>query len=283
MLYGHTPTPVPKWVNNTLCLDTGVVFGGHLTALRYPEKQVVQVAAEQVWYEPAKRSPPPGRPSEGANGGDRGRAAAELDITDVLGKRVVETAYHGRVSIRAEFAAGALEVMSRFALHPRWLPYLPPAMSPVATSGRDGILEHPDEAFAYFTEVDVPSVVCEEKHMGSRAVLLVCRDAETASRRFGTTAGETGAVYTRTGRSFLQPALTEELLARVRSSVERASLWGELDTDWVLLDAELLPWSLKAEPLLARAVCRRRCGGASVTTSGCVHPRGRTISRPRRR
>jgi protein phosphatase len=56
-LYGHTPTPEPEWVNNTMCLDTGCVFGGKLTALRYPEKQVVSVAAEQVWYEPAKPFP----------------------------------------------------------------------------------------------------------------------------------------------------------------------------------------------------------------------------------
>ncbi|MEP7331165.1 MAG: polynucleotide kinase-phosphatase [Terracoccus sp.] len=249
VLYGHTPTPAPEWVNNTLCLDTGVVFGGHLTALRYPEKQVVQVAAERVWYEPAKPFPTAGQTADSA-GTIVARGADELDLTDVLGKRVVETAHHGRISIRAEHAAGALEVMSRFAMHPRWLPYLPPTMSPVATSARDGILEHPDEAFAYFADVDVPRVVCEEKHMGSRALLLVCRDAETAARRFGATGGETGAVYTRTGRSFLGRELTETLLQRVRTGIESASLWGDLDTDWVLLDAELLPWSLKAEPLL---------------------------------
>ncbi|OFE15646.1 polynucleotide kinase-phosphatase [Humibacillus sp. DSM 29435] len=251
VLYGHTPTPVPEWVNNTLCLDTGAVFGGHLTALRYPEKQIVQVAAESVWYEPAKPFPTAGQTADGPAGTVvSGRGEDELDLTDVLGKRVVETAHHGRVSIRAEHAAGALEVMSRFALHPRWLPYLPPTMSPVATSARDGLLEHPDEAFAYFADVDVPRVVCEEKHMGSRAVLLVCRDADTAARRFGATSGETGAVYTRTGRSFLGRELTEELLQKVRAGIESASLWGDLDTDWVLLDAELLPWSLKAEPLL---------------------------------
>ncbi len=249
VLYGHTPTPAPEWVNNTLCLDTGAVFGGHLTALRYPEKQVVQVAAERVWYEPAKPFPAAGQTADSA-GTIVARGEDELDLTDVLGKRVVETAHHGRISIRAEHAAGALEVMSRFALHPRWLPYLPPTMSPVSTSARDGILEHPDEAFAYFADVDVPRVVCEEKHMGSRAVLLVCRDAETAARRFGATDGETGAVYTRTGRSFLGRQLTETLLQRVRTGIGSASLWRELDTDWVLLDAELLPWSLKAEPLL---------------------------------
>ena len=53
-----------------------------------------------------------------------------------MGTRVVETTHHGRVSVREENAAAALEVMSRFALDPRWLLYLPPTMSPVATSTR---------------------------------------------------------------------------------------------------------------------------------------------------
>jgi protein phosphatase len=54
VLYGHTPTPEPEWVNNTLCLDTGCVFGGNLTALRYPERQLVSVPAEMVWCEATK-------------------------------------------------------------------------------------------------------------------------------------------------------------------------------------------------------------------------------------
>ena len=58
VLYGHTPVPEPDWVNNTLCLDTGCVFGGRLTALRYPEREIVSVPAERVWYEPPSRWPP---------------------------------------------------------------------------------------------------------------------------------------------------------------------------------------------------------------------------------
>lgn len=253
VLYGHTPTPEPEWVNDTMCLDTGCVFGGHLTALRYPEKELVQVPAERVWYEPAK----PFLTAAGADGdGDGGaapeseRAEDDLELTDVLGKRVIETAHHGRVTVRGEYAAGALEVMSRYALHPRWLPYLPPTMAPVATSARDDLLEHPDEAFAAYRGVGVEQVVCEEKHMGSRAVVLVCRDPEVARRRFGAGPGQTGAIYTRTGRAFLAAELAEALLARVRAAVGAAALWDELATDWLLVDAELLPWSLKADDLL---------------------------------
>ncbi len=54
IVYGHTPVPETEWINNTICLDTGVVFGGRLTALRYPSKDIVSVPAEQVWFEPVR-------------------------------------------------------------------------------------------------------------------------------------------------------------------------------------------------------------------------------------
>ncbi|MFJ4282043.1 polynucleotide kinase-phosphatase [Streptomyces massasporeus] len=241
VVYGHTPVPEATWLNNTICLDTGAVFGGRLTALRWPERELADVPAEQVWYEPTKplRSEAPG-----------GQDGRPLDLADVRGRRVVETRHQGRVSIREENAAAALEVMSRFAVDPRLLPYLPPTMAPTATSHVEGYLEHPEEAFAQYKDDGVARVVCEEKHMGSRAVALVCRDAEAARKRFGVD-GPTGSLYTRTGRPFLDDdALTEEILDRVRAAAGEAGLWDELDTDWLLLDAELMPWSLKASGLL---------------------------------
>jgi protein phosphatase len=245
VLYGHTPTPVPTWVNNTLCLDSGCVFGGHLSALRYPEKELVQVPAERVWADPGRPFPVAGEApvAEAAR-----RDPDVLDVTDVLGRRTVETSLHGRVTIAADQAIGALEVMSRFAVDPRWLLYLPPTMSPCATAGEGDLLEHPVSAFAQFRRDRVGAVVCEEKHMGSRAVVLVCRDQGTASARFGMPAGVTGAVHTRTGRPFFDPDRTEALLAVVRDAVDRAGLWH--DSGWLLLDSELMPWSVKAEELL---------------------------------
>ncbi|WP_328937385.1 polynucleotide kinase-phosphatase [Streptomyces tauricus] len=246
VVYGHTPVPEATWLNNTICLDTGAVFGGKLTALRWPERELVDVPAERVWYEPVRPL------ASEAPGGHEGRP---LDLADVHGRRVVETRHAGRVSVREENAAAALEVMSRFAVDPRLLPYLPPTMAPTPTSRADGYLEHPAEAFEQYRVDGVTRVVCEEKHMGSRAVALVCRTAETARERFGATTGVTGALYTRTGRPFFpEPAagvsLTEEILGRVRDAAAEAGLWEELETDWLLLDAELLPWSLKASGLL---------------------------------
>lgn len=260
VLYGHTPTPDPEWVNNTMCLDTGCVFGGRLTALRYPEKELVAVDAEQVWYQPAKPFIVEGESSALTASRDHD----VLDIDDVMGKRVVETTTHGRVTVREESAAGALEVMSRFALDPRWLLYLPPTMSPPATSALPGLLEHPDEAFAGFRKDGVTELICEEKHMGSRAVALICRDEEGARARFGGMAGATGAIHTRTGRPFLNEPLTEGLVARLRSALDTAGVWEELDASWILLDAELLPWSLKAEDLLRNQYASVGAAAASV-------------------
>ncbi|WP_448316032.1 polynucleotide kinase-phosphatase [Streptomyces sp. CO7] len=257
VVYGHTPVPTATWLNNTICLDTGVVFGGKLTALRYPERELVEVPAERVWYEPVK-------PLVGeAPGGHQGRP---LDLNDVHGKRIVETRHAGRIAVREENAAAALEVVSRFAVDPRLLPYLPPTMAPTATSKEDGYLEHPAEAFAQYAAAGVERVVCEEKHMGSRAVALVCRDAGVARERFGVD-GPTGSLYTRTGRPFFDDErVTEEVLGRLRSAIDGAGLWEELDTDWLLLDGELLPWSLKAGGLL------RHQYAAVGAASGAVFP-----------
>ncbi|WP_265522979.1 polynucleotide kinase-phosphatase [Oerskovia flava] len=251
VLYGHTPTPEAEWVNGTMCLDTGCVFGGKLTALRYPEKELVSVPAARVYYEPAR----PFLPEDAEPAAQR--EPDLLDVSDVLGRRSVETAVHGRVTVPEENAAGALEVMSRFAIDPRLLTYLPPTMSPVATSTLPGHLEHPDSAFATYARDGVERVVCEEKHMGSRGVLLVARDSGAGSsrvvaERFGIDAP--GAVHTRTGRSFLGDTsgdtATGELLGRVAAAASAAGLWDELGADWLVLDAEILPWSLKAESLI---------------------------------
>jgi protein phosphatase len=141
--------------------------------------------------------------------------------------------------------------MSRFAANPKWLVYLPPTMSPSETSAQPGLLEHPAEAFGYFRSQGVARVMCQEKHMGSRAVVVVCRDEQAARQRFGVSDAGVGIVYTRTGRRFFDNvALEQALLAHVRDAADRADLWQELNSDWLLLDCELMPWSAKAQELL---------------------------------
>jgi protein phosphatase len=244
VVYGHTPIPEAEWLNRTICIDTGCVFGGKLTALRYPERELVSVPARRQYYEPVK----PLRP---AGPGAEERPGDLLDIEDVAGKRIIRTRLHGNVTVRAENAAAALEVMSRFAADPRWLIYLPPTMSPTATAEEGPWLEHPREAFAYYRTAGVERVICEEKHMGSRAVILVCRDAEAARKRFGEADARRGIVHTRTGRPFFADQRMETaVLDRIAKAIEGAGLWEQFQTGWVALDAEIMPWSAKAEDLL---------------------------------
>jgi protein phosphatase len=260
VVYGHTPVPESEWLNGTINIDTGCVFGGRLTALRYPELELVSVPAARTYAVPAKPFlPDVVEPSPLTA---QQRHDELIDIDDVIGKRIVATRLRGNLTIREENAIAALEVMSRFAADPRWLVYLPPTMSPSDTSTCDGMLEHPAEAFAYYCAEGVPRVVCQEKHMGSRAIVIVCRDVDVARQRFGVTAGEGGICYTRTGRRFFEDRhLEEEMLARVRSALDAAGLWDELATDWVCLDCELMPWSVKAQELL-------RCQYAAVGRAG---------------
>lgn len=249
VVYGHTPVAEPEWLNGTINIDTGCVFGGKLTALRYPERELVSVAALRAYYEPVR--PFAAETSPLVELTVQQSHDDLLDLEDVLGKRIIGTRLHRSVTIREENATAALEAMSRFAANPKWLIYLPPTMSPSETSTKDGYLEYPDQAFAYFRHEGVGAVVCQQKHMGSRAVVVVCRDEQRAAKRFGVGGEGIGICYTRTGRRFFADAGVErELLARVHAALSATGVWEELGSDWVCLDCELMPWSAKAQELL---------------------------------
>jgi polynucleotide kinase-phosphatase len=251
VVYGHTPVPEADWLNRTINIDTGCVFGGKLTALRWPEREIVSVPARRVYAEPSRQFLPAATPGETPTLSAQQLHDDVLDIDDVLGKRIVNTRLMQNVTVRGENAAAALEVMSRFAANPKWLIYLPPTMSPTATTEEPGLLEHPREAFAYFRGEGVAKVVCEEKHMGSRAVVVVCRDEAAALKRFGVGGDGIGIVYTRTGRRFFDDTATErELLVRLHGALTSAGFWEEFASDWFCLDCELMPWSAKAQDLL---------------------------------
>jgi protein phosphatase len=288
VVYGHTPVPEAVWVNNTICLDTGCVFGGRLTALRYPERELVSVPAQQVYYRPVRpltegAARPAAAPDRSQRAAGPAAAAAQepgplLDVAGVLGRRGVETRLRGRVTIPEQNAAAALEVMSRFATDPRWLIYLPPTMPPVPASTRPGLLEHPADALAAYRREGVPQVICEEKHMGSRAVVIACRTPAAARDWFGSECG--GVVYTRTGRRFFTDARLEEaLLGRLNRALAEAGLWAQLG-DWAALDCEILPWSLKAGELIRgqyAAVGAAALAGLGAAAEACEQALSRGV------
>ena len=247
VVYGHTPVPDAQWLNRTIDIDTGCVFGGRLTALRYPEKELVSVPAMEVYCEPVR---PIAHQKETALTLQQQQDDL-LDIDAFVGKQIVETGHGHNVTIREENAIAALEVMSRFAVNPKWLIYLPPTMSPSETSRLDDYLEYPEEAFDYFRKTGVEKVVCEEKHMGSRAVVIVGRDEKVIQQAFGIEKEGIGVIYTRTGRNYFNDkGIEQEFLQRINRALEQSGFYEQFQTGWVCLDAELMPWNAKAQSLL---------------------------------
>ncbi len=260
VVYGHTPIPEVEWLNNTMNIDTGCVFGGKLSALRYPEKEIVQVAAKQIYCEPIRPIQP-----------IKGELTAQQELDDLLdidiinGKNLIETKFNTKVLIREEYAVAALEVMSRFAINQKWLIHLPPTMSPPETSKFPNYLEHPNEVFDYYIRNGVSEVICEEKHMGSRAIAIICKDPQVAKKRFGLLNPSLGTVYTRTGRQFFEKKETEtEFLEMLNKALTDSNFWSQFNTDWVCLDGELMPWSAKAKELLIK----QYAAVGSAATSG---------------
>lgn len=241
VVYGHTAVSEVRYSNNTYCIDTGCVFGGKLSALRYPEREIVSVDAEKMYCEPT-------RPLDVK---DTHTDDGLLSADAFQGNMNIETCLIPVVNISKNNSAGAMEIMSRFAVDPRWLIYLPPTMSPCETSCETGYLEYPTEAFEYYKNHSVGRVVCEKKHMGSRAVIVLCRDVETAEKYFHVENMGRGVIYTRTGRKFFDDNFTQNIiLDRLDEVLKKSNFWEDFGTNWLCLDVEIMPWSEKAQSLI---------------------------------
>ena len=81
VVYGHTPVAEPEWLNNTMCIDTGCVFGGKLTALRWPERELVSVPAREA----LRRAAPPVRAAARAPGRRGQTLIAHGGVTGSIG------------------------------------------------------------------------------------------------------------------------------------------------------------------------------------------------------
>ncbi|PKK89267.1 MAG: polynucleotide kinase-phosphatase [Candidatus Wallbacteria bacterium HGW-Wallbacteria-1] len=278
VVYGHTPVPDPEWLNRTVNIDTGCVFGGKLTALRYPEKEFVHVNAEKVYCLPAK-------PLKGAMEPPQGLTSQQicdelLHAENVTGKLLISTRLRSKISIAEANSMAALEAVSRFAVNPKWMIYLPPTMSPCETSNLPDYLEYPTEAFEYFRTKGIGRVVCQQKHMGSRAIVIVCRNEGVALKRFGIPQKSLGTVYTRTGKPFFADiGLEHGLLETVKNAMEASGFWEEFETDWVCLDCELMPWSAKAQQLIQQQYAAAGAAGLA-STQDVIQAVSMALSRP---
>ena len=175
VVYGHTPVPEPEWLNRTINIDTGCVFGGKLTALRYPEREFVSVPAARTYCEPARPFLPDGAqaPALTAQQAARRRArrrgrAGQADRLDPAARQ-----RHDPRGERDRGAGGDEPVRRRPEVADL------PAADDVAVrderASRACWSTRPRRSPTTAARAS-PQVVCEEKHMGSRAVVVVCRD-----------------------------------------------------------------------------------------------------------
>jgi protein phosphatase len=224
IVYGHTPMLTAEWLNNTICIDTGCVFGGSLTALRYPEREIISVPAAKRYFEPKKPLVP--RVSQMGTMGDKApEDGLSLDVLRAGG--VIKTRFRYEVAVPEEqHVFAVMEMVSRFGVDPRWLVYVPPVLSPVDASDQPGMLEHPADAFAYYRRKEVTDVVCQEKRDGLSVVVIVCHDAHAARMAFGTSDGRAGMIYTRTGRPvFVDRSEESDWIERCRLAAEKAKIF----------------------------------------------------------
>lgn len=238
IIWGHDPQPKPLKINQTLNIDQGVVFGGALTALRYPEETVESVPAMQDYAQDAqnpllaaqaKRFDPP-------------------NIQQFINGFQVETVF-GHISIQAGQAKAAIDTVSHYTVPLEQLVYIPPTMSPTpVTSSLPDYLEHPQEAFDYYRKMGVTELIAEKKHMGSRAVILLFKTLAHAKQAID--AEVLGVITTRTGRAFFAPDEQQHVLQLLHDELTTKNYFERHQTDFVLMDAEILPWNLKAQSLI---------------------------------
>ncbi|WP_214842457.1 polynucleotide kinase-phosphatase [Exiguobacterium sp. s150] len=239
IIWGHDPRPRPLRLNHTINIDQGVVFGGRLTAFRYPEQTIVQVEAKQDYAQvddnplvtlEAKRLDPP-------------------NIGKLMNGYTVDTEAFGEIRVSKETALPSIDLVSHHTVPLEELVYIPPTMSPTPKpSEEEDYLEHPNEAIAYYREHGITRLIAEKKHMGSRAILLLFKNEDAAEKAIGRRTK--GIIYTRSGRKFFEREQEHEIVSRLHQSLTTHDYFTTYQTDFVLLDAEILPWNLKARELI---------------------------------
>ncbi|WP_211655763.1 polynucleotide kinase-phosphatase [Planococcus alpniumensis] len=240
IVWGHDPKPKTLLINNTINIDQGVVFGGELTAYRYPERTFVSVKAKKD-YSGAIDNP--------LAEWEKNRLNAP-NIAKFINGYSVLTEQLSEVKIPQELVKSAIDAVSHYTVPIEQLVYIPPTMSPTPKpSALPQYLEHPKEAIEYFRSNGIHAMIAEKKHMGSRGILFLFKDKETSSKHTGIES--LGCIYTRTGKRFFDNETEAQMLLQLNEELTRINYFGEHGTDYVLLDAEIMPWNLKAKELIS--------------------------------
>lgn len=155
----------------------------------------------------------------------------------------------GDIHVGKQQIIPAFDAVSHVTVPLEELVYIPPTMSPTpAPSSLDSYLEHPLEAINYYHQKGVNRMIAEKKHMGSRAVLLLFKSKEKGVRYIDQ--ASLGVIYTRTGRAFFDKDTEAKVLEKL--CIDLQPYYEKHKTDFVLLDAEIMPWNLKAKEIIAQ-------------------------------
>jgi len=240
IVWGHDPKPRPLVINNTINIDQGVVFGGALTAFRYPEEEFVSVQAKQD-YSGAKDNPLDEWEKNRLNPPNLGKFITGYSVT---------TEQLGEIKIHQDIVKPAIDTVSHFTIPIEQLIYIPPTMSPTPSPSQlDDYLEHPKEAISYYRSQGIQTMVAEKKHMGSRGILLLFKDTESAIKH--TSIESLGVIYSRTGKRFFDIDTEQRIVSNINRELHEKGYFETYNTDYVLLDAEIMPWNLKAKELIS--------------------------------
>jgi protein phosphatase len=242
VVYGHVAVSKAEFVNNTIDIDTACVFGGQLTALRYPEGELVQIPARELYYK--KRTPIT-------------RLYRNLSIQHIEGvewkrsalitERKIPTHLRRNILVKTSQLTKAFDKINTSELSPNWLFYIPATTLRIpVTEVENGFLEHPNSIFSFYKRKGIQRLVCQEKHSGTRALIIVCKNAAAAEERFKVEDGSNGVCYTRNGFPFFDDKNVEEgFITGLQKALTDANIWEELDTDWVLLEGQITPDFIK--------------------------------------
>ena len=246
IVYGHTPVPNAEWLNNTIDIDTGCVFGGKLTALRFPEKQLVEVPAIKEWV----------APSRPLNWKPEAEVVVESDpAMDMImvGQQAGFSTRSGYV-IRLEETAvqASLIHFTKYAVNPRWLLTLPTPYAPVSQAQTSGFLEHPAQVFEHYETNGVESLSVQFFESPIRVIMVVCKDEAAAFHRFGVGSEGVGRIYTAIGTPFFPSKRDEQdILRKMGFKFGEAGIWEKYDTKWMCLECEVRPFSKHAQTLVS--------------------------------
>ena len=236
VIWGHEPHDKVFVEKDTVNVDTGGFCGHYLSLIRYPEMEVIQEKVHQSFV-----------PEEDNVILNRIKNRFKpLSLQRFMEGFKVDTPY-AVLHANSRNVKSVIELTSTKTAPVEEMIYIPPTMSPTPkTSSLPDYLEHPLDAMDYYKKHGVQQVICEKKHMGSRAVITLFKDQETGMEYFGKPC--LGSILSRNGVRFFSQNDEMNLLQRLRDDL--LPYFESHNTSLLVLDSEIMPWNLKATGLL---------------------------------